>query len=122
MIIDSWELFVLLGVTVAISAAFFRVLFYGIELDEDDSFLYTFSFTSFWRSLESTLLTMTGDNFPDFIINANKIHFAYPPLIYVYHFIAGTFIFGFFAGGIGGNYMNYYTIALRKVASKYPHV
>jgi len=33
MLVDSWELLVLLGVTLMISAAFFRVLYYGIELD-----------------------------------------------------------------------------------------
>lgn len=33
MVVDSWELFILLGVTLVLSAAFFRVLFYGIELD-----------------------------------------------------------------------------------------
>lgn len=116
MMIDSWELIVLLLVTLFISAAFFRVLFYGIELDQDEGFLYTYSFTDFWRSFESTLITMTGGNFPDFIINSNKINFFYAVIIYAFNFIAGSFIFGFFAGGIGGNYMNYYTISLRKVA------
>lgn len=63
---------------------------------------------------------MTGMNFPDFIVNANKVNLFFPVLIYLYNFVAGSFIFGFFAGGIGENYMGYYTISLRKVASKYP--
>lgn len=58
---------------------------------------------------------MAGMNFPDFIINSNRISFFFPVLIYAYNFIVGTFIFGFFAGGIGGKYMDYYTISLRKV-------
>lgn len=122
MILDSWELIVLLLVTLFISASFFRVVYYGIELDQDGSFIYKYSFTSIWRSLESVLLTMTGMNFPDFIINSNKYHFLYAVLIFVFNFIAGTFIFGFFAGGIGGYYMEYYTISLRKLAAKYPEV
>lgn len=122
MAIDSWQLVVLLGVSLVISGAFFRVLFFGIELDEDDAINYGYSFTNIWRSIESMLNTMGGGNFPDFLINAYKINYFYTFFIYVYNFIAGSFIFGFFAGGIGENYMGYYTLSLRRVAAKYPYV
>lgn len=120
MMVDSWELIVLLLVTLFVSASFFRVLFYGIEFNQDDNFLFTYSFTNFWRAFESTLQTMVGGNFPDFIINSNKIHFFYAVIIFAFNFVSGSFIFGSFAGGIGGNYMNYYTISLRKTVQKYP--
>ena len=88
MLIDTKDLIFLLFFILIVVGTFFRVIFHGVEFEEDENFLFSYSFTTFWRSFESTLLTMIGDNFPDFVLSANKVSFIYGSFIFAFYFFS----------------------------------
>lgn len=68
------------------------------------------------------MITILGGNFPSLIIDSFKISEVYTLCIFFYNFIAGAFIFGYFAGGVGDNFKKQYVITLRKIAVNEPDI
>lgn len=103
-------------------SAFFRIIFYNEEIGDPDAVAFTHSFSTFWRTFETLIISILGDNFPDLVNEAYMINSIFPLFIFFYIFFMGIIIFGIFAGGFGGNFMSFYTMCVRKISSDYPEV
>lgn len=118
MILNCWGLFFLLGVYLFVSAVFFRILFYRMNIEDAETFYY-YSFNSFWRTFETLLISMMLGNYPYLILDVYKHGIVYPIFLYVFNLFAIIFLYGFFAGGMGDEFINLYKVTLRKIASEY---
>ena len=105
MIEKSGSIILLLFSTLLIFGILSRVLFAGTDIGSDeDSLIFMYSFTNFWRSFETMFITIMMANFPDIVIDAYHINALYALYFIFYIFFAAIVIFGMVVGVFGANY------------------
>ncbi len=86
-------------------AIFSRILFDGFEIGEDEeAVVYTYSFTSFFRTFETMFITALMENFPDIVIDAYNQNALFAVYFVIIIIFCSIVIFGTVVGVFGGNY------------------
>jgi len=105
MIKESANILIVFGSSLLFFTVLSRILFDGLEIGQDeDSIVFTYSFTSFFRTFESMFITALMENFPDVVIDAYNLN----PLFAIYFgfiiLFCSIVVFGTVVGVFGGNY------------------
>lgn len=105
MMINSTDILIVFGSSLLFFTIISRILFDGLEIgDDEDSIVYTYCFTSFFRTFESMFITALMENFPDIVIDAYNLN----PLYAIYFggmiLFCSIVVFGTVVGVFGGNY------------------
>ena len=119
MLYRAYSMFVLIVLTIFVFAIMAAVIFEGEEIG-DTGVIYGYSFTNLFRSMESLLLLMMMENFPDVLLDAFQISLFNFMFIIAFVFIASVIVIGFTTGVFFNYYKDYYVENIREVEDQYP--
>ena len=120
MIVSSGSMVLMMVLVLFVFSTLARVLLQGVEMG-DDGALYAYSFTTFWRSVDSMFLLMLMENFPDVCLEANGINLIIMIFFYLYVVVSAIVIISLLTGVFYFYFMNFYIENLREIGKKYPH-
>ena len=120
MILSSGSMVLMTILVLFVFSTLARVLLQGIDIG-DSGVLYAYSFTNFFRSLDSMFLLMIMENFPDVCLEANQINLVVVVFFYFYILISAIVIISLLTGVFYFYFRNFYTDNLREIGKKYPH-
>ena len=120
MILSSGSMVLMMVLVLFVFATLSRVFLQGIEIG-DEGVLYGYSFTTFFRSLDSLFLLMIMENFPDVCLEANQINIVVMLFFYFYILVSAIVIISLLTGVFYFYYKNFYIDNLREVGKRYPH-
>ncbi len=106
-------------VNLFIFALIARVIFEGVEIGSD-SFIFMYSFTSFFRSFDTMFKTLLMENFPDILVDSYEINYIYVGFFILFIFISSIIVFSLVVGVFYFHYQSFYIDNINKMEAKYP--
>ena len=115
----STSMLIMLLVDLCVFSILARVIFEGIEIG-GDGIIYGYSFTSYFRSLNSMFLLILMENFPDILIEALQINPIYFIFFLIFILTSSIIVMALVTGVFYFHYKNFYVDNIQYVEAKYP--
>lgn len=116
---QSTSMLVMLFADLCVFSVLARVIFEGVEIG-GDGIIYGYSFTSYFRSLNSMFILIIMENFPDIIIEALQINPLYFVFFLVFILTSSIIVMALVTGVFYFHYKNFYIDNIQYVEAKYP--
>lgn len=119
MLMKSMSMVILLFATLFVFSVLGSVIFEADDIGSDE-IIYAYSFTNLFRTMETLLLLMRGENFPGVLIDSIEGSVFHLIFLIIFMLISAKIIGSFFSGVFFFHFKSYYIENLRKVEAKYP--
>lgn len=116
---QSTAMIILLFADLCVFSILARVIFEGVEIGGENA-VYAYSFTSFFRSLDSMFNLIIMENFPDILVECLNISFVYFFFFLIFILTSSIIVMALVTGVFYFHFKNFYVENIQKVEAKYP--